>query len=42
MPPTDNDIDDLEFAVYALVRDLPVSEAKLSQLQSATERDEQM
>ena len=42
IPPTDNDIEDLEFAVHALVRDLPVSDAKLSQLQSATEHDEQL
>ena len=42
VPPTDNDIDDLEFTVHALVRDLPVSDAKLSQLQSTTEHDEQL
>jgi len=42
VPSTDNDIEDLEFAVHALVRDLPVSDSKLSQLQSATQADEQM
>ena len=34
LPPTDNDVEDLEFAVHALVRDLPVSDTKLSQLQA--------
>lgn len=42
VPSTDNDIEDLEFAVHALVRNLPVSDSKLSQLQSATQADEQM
>ena len=42
VPPTDNDAEDLEFAVHALVRDLPVSESKLTQLQAATQCDDQM
>ena len=42
LPPTDNDVEDLEFAVHALVRDLPVSDSKLSQLQSTTQHDEEM
>ena len=37
--PTDNDEEDLEFAVHALVRDLPVSDSSLSQLQSTTATD---
>ena len=36
LPPTDNDVEDLEFAGHALVCDLPVSDSKLSQLQSTT------
>ena len=42
VPSTDNDVEDLEFAVHALVRDLPVSDSKLLQLQSATQEDRQM
>ena len=42
VPPTDNDVEDLEFAVHALVSDLPVSESKLTQLQAATQSDEQL
>ena len=41
VPSTDED-EDLEFAVHALVRDLPVSDAKLSEIQSATQDDEQL
>ena len=41
VPSTDED-EDLEFAVHALVRDLPVSDAKLSEIQSATHDDEQL
>ena len=42
VPSTDNDEDDLEFAVHSLVRDLPVSDSRLSELQSATASDVQM
>ena len=42
VPSTDNDEDDLEFAVHSLVRDLPVSDSRLSELQSATASDIQM
>lgn len=42
MPPTDNNVEDLEFVVHALVRNLPVSDSKLSQLQLATQQNEQM
>ena len=42
VPSTDNDEDDLEFAVHSLVRDLPVSNSRLSELQSATKSDVQM
>ena len=42
VPPTDNGAEDFEFAVHALVRDLPVSESKLTQLQAATQCDDQM
>ena len=42
LPPTDKNVEDLEFAVHALVRDLPVSDTELSQLQSVTQQDEQM
>jgi len=37
--PTDNDEKDLEFALHAVVRDLPVSDSRLSQLQSTTATD---
>ena len=40
--PTANDEEDLEFAVHSVVRDLPVSDSRLAQLQSATESDPQL
>ena len=42
VPSTDNDEDDFEFAVHSLVQDLPVSDSRLSELQSATASDTQM
>ena len=38
----DEDTEDLDFAVHAMIRNLPVSDAKLSQLQIATDKDEQL
>ena len=40
--PEDNDTEDLDFAVHAMIQNLPVSDAKLSQLQIATDKDEQL
>ena len=42
VPSTDDDVEDLEFAVHALVHDLPVPDTKLSEIQSATKDDEQL
>ena len=43
-PFADDDVEDLEFAfaVHALVCDLPASDTKLSEIQSATQDDEQL
>lgn len=41
-PSQDNDMEDLDFAVHAMIQNLPVSDAKLSQLKTATENDEQL
>ena len=38
----DNDSEDLDVAVHAMIQNLPVSDAKLSQLQTATSNDEQL
>ena len=38
--PEDEDTEDLDFAVHAMTRNLLVSDAKLSQLQIATDKDE--
>ena len=42
VPSADDEVEGLEFAVHALVRDLPVSDTKLSEIQSATQDDEQL
>ena len=38
----DNDVEELEFAVHAMIQNLPVSDAKLAQLQMATANDEHL
>ena len=38
----DTDHEDIELAVHTMIQNLPVSDAKLTQLQSATESDEQL
>ena len=38
----DNDSEDLDVTVHAMIQNLPVSDAKLSQLQTATSNDEQL
>jgi len=38
----DTDHEDIELVVHTMIQNLPVSNAKLTQLQSATESDEQL